>query len=250
MKTAWFVSFIRIPLLLVMMLIFFLFLELFGLEFTFPFLPGLSTVYFTVVNVICFILLHQLLKKKGYSIKALTGFQPKRFVKDILYGFLWLFVLYIPFVMTVMGTMFILYGMDFINHFEAVFTGGMDNYSFSRPGWVMWFAASVSLLFPFLNAPIEELMYRGYAQPLFIKHFKKVWPGIIIPSAGFAMQHVMLAVSLEGAVVYAAAFFVWGIGSGIIYYNQKRLFPLIICHFIVNIAFSVFPILFLILDFS
>ena len=99
--------------------------------------------------------------------------------------------------------------------------------------------------FSFLNAPIEVLMYRGYAQTLFIKHYKKVWIGILIPSVGFALQHVNLAVSLQGAIVYGVTFFVCGIGSGIIFYKQKGLFPLDICHFLVSIAFSILPIIFL-----
>lgn len=230
-----------------MFIIFYSVLKLSGLDITFPFLPDLSTVYFTVVNVMCFFLLYQMLKKEGRTIKELIGFRPDRLGKDILYGVFWLFILYIPFVFAVMGTMFIMYGTDFINHFQTVFAGDIENDSFSRPVWLMWVAAGISLIFPFLNAPIEELMYRGYAQPLFIKHYKKVWVGVIIPSIGFALQHVMLAASFQGAIVYAVAFFVWGIGSGIIYHIQKRLFPLLICHFIVNIAFSAFPIVFLIL---
>ena len=223
-----------------------LLLKGFGFENDFFFLPDLSTIYFTVVNVICFYLLHRLLKKEGRSIKELIDFQSKRLGKDILYGFLWLFILYIPFVITVMGTMFMMYGVDFIHHFQTVFAGDVEN-SLSRPRVLMWLAALVSMIFPFLNAPIEELMYRGYAQSLFIKKYKKVWIGVLIPSIGFALQHVMLAASVQGAIVYALAFLVWGIGSGIIYHKQKRLFPLIICHFIVNIAFSIFPIIFLML---
>ncbi|RNF38110.1 CPBP family intramembrane glutamic endopeptidase [Planococcus salinus] len=249
MKNAWLVSFVRIPLLFAMMISFFYLLKLFGLDVTFPFLPDLSVIYFTIVNVFCFFLLSRILKNEGRSIKELAGFQSARLGKDVLYGFLWLFVLYIPFAATVMGTMFVMYGTDFINHFETVFAGDPESYSVSRPTWLLGFAAIVSLLFPFLNAPIEELMYRGYAQSRFIKNYKKVWIGILIPSIGFALQHVMLAASLQGAVVYAAAFFVWGVGSGIIYHKQKRLFPLIICHFLVNIAFSIFPILFLFFGF-
>lgn len=230
-----------------MLYFFSLLLSLLGFEVAFPFLPDLSTIYFTVVNVICFILLHRILKKEGSSIKQLIGFRVESFGKDILYGFLWLFVLYIPFVAAVMGTMYFMYGTDLINHFQTVFAGDMDYESLTRPIWLLWFSACVSLIFPFLNAPIEELMYRGYAQPRFIIVYKKVWPGIIIPSIGFALQHVMLAPSLQGAIVYLVAFFVWGIGSGIIYYKQKRLFPLVVSHFIVNIAFSVMPIIFLIM---
>lgn len=229
-----------------MLMFFVLLLELFKLEFIPPFLPELSTVYFTVVNVICFFLLYRILKNEKRSIKELVDFRPERLGKDLLFGFLWLFILYIPFAIAVMGIMFIMYGTDFINHFQTVFAGDPGNYSFSRPEWLMWLAACISLIFPFLNAPIEELMYRGYAQTSLIRHYKKAWVGILIPSVGFALQHVMLAASLQGAIVYAVAFFVWGIGSGVIYHLQTRLFPLIVCHFIVNMAFGLFPIIFLI----
>ncbi|MTI47643.1 MAG: CPBP family intramembrane metalloprotease [Firmicutes bacterium] len=93
---------------------------------------------------------------------------------------------------------------------------------------------------------MEELMYRGYAQNKFISKYKKVWIGILIPSIGFALQHIVLAVSLQGALVYGVAFFFWGIVSGIIYLKQKRLLPLIICHFIVNLAFGILPLVFMV----
>jgi len=245
LKNAWLISFIRFPLLIIMLLIFFGLFQLFGLEYHFPFLPELSTLYFTAVNVICFFLLHRILKKEGRSIKQLIDFRSDRIGKDILFGFIWLFVLYIPFIIAIMGTMYVLYGTDLFNHFETVFVGDGNNFAFVGPGWFMWLTASISLVFPFLNAPIEELMYRGYAQPSFVQTYKKVWLGITIPSIGFALQHIMLAGSPQGAIVYAVAFFVWGVGGGIIFYKQKRLFPLIVCHFIVNIAFSVIPIMFL-----
>ncbi|MFC4023666.1 CPBP family intramembrane glutamic endopeptidase [Oceanobacillus longus] len=246
LKHAWIISLIRFPMLIIAMIVMFLLLQLFGLEFQFPFLSELSTVYFTVVNISCFVLLHRLLKVEGRSFKELVGYQRDRLGSDILYGFLWLFLLFIPFVLTVMGIMFVMHGAEMFQQFEAVFAGE-EAFLYERPKWLLWFAAFVSLLFPFFNAPIEEMMYRGYAQPTFNKHYKKVWVAILIPSIGFALQHTMLAVTLQGAIVYAAAFFVWGAFSGLIFHKQKRLFPLIVCHFIVNISFSVFPIIFLIL---
>ncbi|MFZ7945993.1 hypothetical protein [Neobacillus sp. 19] len=36
----------------------------------------------------------------------------------------------------------------------------------------------------------------------------------------FALQHVLLAASFQGAIVYTLAFLVWGIGSGIIYHKN------------------------------
>ncbi|MBS4196771.1 CPBP family intramembrane glutamic endopeptidase [Lederbergia citri] len=243
MKSAWIISFIRFPMLIIGVLIFSVLFIVAGLDFQFPFLNDISPIYFTIVNALCFILLHQLLKKEGRPLKELVGFQRERLWKDMLFGFLWLFVLYIPFLLAVISTMFIMFGPNFYMHFQTVFTGDTI---FARPQWLLWLSACVALIFPFLNAPIEELMYRGYAQPFFLKHYQKVIPAIAIPSLGFALQHTMLAPSWQGTVVYFVAFFLWGIGSGIIYYKQKRLFPLIVCHFIVNIAFSVVPIIFLI----
>ncbi len=248
LKNAWIVSFIRIPLLISVLLVLFVLFKLFGLELPFPFLPDLSTIYFTVVNVLCYFFLKRVLNKEGRSFNELIGFRRELLGKDILFGFLWLFVLYIPFVIAVIATMFLLYGVDFVDHFQTVFAGDIEGAAFSRPRWLMWSAAVVSLIFPFLNAPIEELMYRGYAQTVFRKYYSKLWVAILIPSTGFALQHIMLAASVQGAFIYAVAFFVWGAGSGFIYYKQKRLFPLIVCHFIVNIAFSVFPIIFLVFN--
>ena len=217
-----------------------------GLEIKLPFLPDVSTIYFTVVNIFSFYVLHRILRKEGSSIKSLIGFRSELLLSDILYGFLWLFVLYIPFVAAVIGTMFLMYGTDLFNNFEVVFAGNIDTTTGGRPSWLIWLAACTSLIFPFINAPIEELMYRGYAQTKFSCYLQQKSLAILIPSLGFALQHVMLAASVQGAIVYAVSFFVWGISSGIIFHKQKRLLPLIICHFIVNIAFSIFPIIMLI----
>lgn len=248
MKNAWIVSFIRLPMLLAVLLLLAIFLHLFGLTFDLTFLPYLSTFYFTIVNILCLFLLYYLAKKEGNSVKKWIDFRSDHLRKDLLYGILWLFVLYIPFIFAILGMMFVLYGTDLFIHFQTVFTGDLEHSTLSLPKWFMWITAGISSIFPFLNAPIEELMYRGYAQTLFHKHYRKAWISIVIPSSGFALQHIMLAASLQGAVVYAAAFFLWGIGSGIIYHIQKRLFPLIICHFLVNLIFGLLPMVFMFLE--
>ena len=49
----------------------------------------------------------------------------------------------------------------------------------------------------------------------------------------------MFAVDVRGMVVYGFMFFAWGIAAGIIVYKQKRLAPMVIAHWIVNVAFGV-----------
>ncbi len=244
MKKAWFISFVRFPLLVFIMLLIFLIYEILGLAYHFPFLPELSTVYYTIVNIISIIILTKLLKQEGTSISALLN---DRFKKtDILYGFLWLFILYIPFVLSIFFVLFIIYGIDFIDHFTSVFLPESDILQYFRPNWLLWFSAVTSLIFPFLNAPLEELMYKSYAQNRLMK--KGTFTAILIPSIGFALQHILLATTILGALVYFIAFLNWGIISGFIYYKQQRIFPLIIGHFIINLLFGLLPVLFMIFD--
>lgn len=246
MKRALLVSFIRFPMLIAALLLLALVFRRSGMEVMFPFMPDVSVIYFTAVNIACFFLMGNILRSEGRTFREIVGFRRETAGKDVLFGLLWVFVLYLPFFAAVNGTMFILYGQDYLHHFENVFLGAEAEFP-DRPPALLRFAAAVSLIFPFLNAPIEEIMYRGYAQPAIMRRTKRAWYGIVIPSAGFALQHVMLAGTLQGALVFAAAFFVWGIGSGLIYHKQRRLFPLIVSHFIVNLAFSAIPIVFLVL---
>lgn len=241
MRKAWLVTFIRFPLLLITMFLFSLTLSL-----PIPFAPDIAVIYFMIVNLISLIFMKGLLKAEGRSIWDIIDFQRNRLGKDILFGFLWLFVLFIPFVIAINGAAFLMYGADYINQFEVIFAGDLTSIS-ATPQWLKWVGAIISLAFPFINAPIEEIMYRGYAQPKFTAGFTSATVGVLIPSIGFSLQHIMLAASWQGALVYVVAFLFWGIGSGVIFHFQKRLFPIIIAHFIVNLAFAAFPIVFLIL---
>jgi len=244
MKRALLVSFIRFPLLIAALLLLAGAFRIGGLEIVFPFMPDASVIYFTAANIVCFLLMGAILRREGRTFRDIVGFRRERLGKDVLFGLLWLFVLYIPFFAVVNGMMFLLFGADYFMQFQSVFVGAGTEFP-ERPAALMGFAAALSLLFPFLNAPVEEIMYRGYAQPMLMQKTNRLWIAVLIPSAGFALQHVLLAGTWQGALVFAAAFFVWGIGSGVIYHLQKRLFPLIVCHFLVNLAFSAIPILFL-----
>ncbi|GAA0362244.1 CPBP family intramembrane glutamic endopeptidase [Bacillus horti] len=236
-------SFIRIPLLLVGAAITYLLFILTDTAYTIPLLPGISTLYFTVINLICFYILYRVLKQEGSSIAQLIDFKGARLGKDILLGFLWIMVLYFPFVLAVMGTMWVMFEAEMFLHFEAVFAPG--GYDIEMPYALMIVSAIVSAtLFPLLNAPIEELLYRGYAQKRLAAVTKK-WVAILIPTIGFSIQHIMLAGTLTGAIVYAVAFFFWGLGAAIIYEWHGRLLPIIIAHFMTNFLFGSIPLIFL-----
>jgi membrane protease YdiL (CAAX protease family) len=52
------------------------------------------------------------------------------------------------------------------------------------------------------------------------------------------VQHVFYASTPDAMLVYLAAFFVWGIGSGLIVLWQRRLMPIIVAHLFVNLFTS------------
>jgi len=66
-------------------------------------------------------------------------------------------------------------------------------------------------------------------------------------SVAFGLQHAFFAPSADAMIVYVVAFTVWGLGSSLIVLKQKRLMPITISHFVVNVATSspavIFPAL-------
>lgn len=201
----------------------------------FPPVPLLSAVYLLPVNLVCLVLLRRVLHREGRSVRDLLGFDRSRLGRDTSWGLLWIAVLYVPFALTVLGVMAVLYGADVFSAFETIFVPDVV------PTW--GFATSLVLgvvavvTFAPINAPTEELVYRGYAQSG-MQAGLGPWLAISISALGFGLQHVFFAATIDAMVVYAAAFFVWGFGSGIIYWRQGRLMPLVIAHFLVNLLTS------------
>lgn len=49
----------------------------------------------------------------------------------------------------------------------------------------------------------------------------------------------LFAYSLAGMATFGVAFFVWGLLSGVVYYRQQRLVPLVTAHFVGNLTTGV-----------
>lgn len=230
-------AFIRFPLALLGAVLTFLFFTLQGNPHAFALSFVTSTFYFTFVNLISLVLLIWLARREGLRLRDLIGFKHDRFGKDVLLGLLWVLVLYIPFTIGVLLVPFLFYGGDAFNHYAQIFS--VADTGFSLP---LWFALWAAFVFPTLNAPIEEMHYRGYAQIRLSALSNKTWVGILVPTVGFALQHVVFAPTVVGAIVYLVSFFCWGMGAALIYQRQKRLPSLIIAHFITNLFFGLVPL--------
>ncbi|MBF0671726.1 MAG: CPBP family intramembrane metalloprotease [Salinibacterium sp.] len=194
---------------------------------------SLSALYLLPVNVITLLVLRRVVHAEGATLRAMLGFDRARLGRDILWGLLWIMVLYVPFAGAIIGTMFALYGADTFVSFEAVFAPDVSELPQLGTVVSIVFAVMVVLSFAPLNAPTEELLFRGYSQPRLRGAL-----GILLPSFAFALQHVFFASTAVGMLVLGVAFFVWGLGSALIFRWQRRLMPLVVAHLVVNLFTS------------
>jgi len=188
------------------------------------------------VNVACLWLVARLVRRDGGRLRDLVGARRGHVLRDILWGVLWLFVLYIPFSLTIVLTMWLLHGDETLARFETAFFDAATLPPFDTVAWSVLAIIAVITFAP-LNAPAEEFVYRGYAQRGLTRRLP-VWVGIGVPAAIYALQHVFYAPTPDAVVVFVAAFFVWGLGAGIIAHRQGRLLPIIVAHGLVNLLMT------------
>lgn len=211
----------------------------------FPPSPLFASLALLPVNIVCLLLLRRMLRTEGRSLRDLLGWDKARLGRDIGWGLLWIAVLYLPFAGTIAGVMWLLHGDGMFAAFETVFFDPASVPVMS-PLLALIMGIIVLLTFAPLNAPAEELLYRGYAQARLVPAWGAA-AAIIVPALVFGAQHAFFAPTADAVIVYVAAFTVWGLGSGLIYARQRRLMPLVVAHFVVNLLSSapalVFPIL-------
>jgi len=200
---------------------------------------GWSPLIITLVNLISLSLLLWRGRVEGFRLRDLAGFRWRRLPVDLILGVVWSTLLLIPLGAGVLGVSLLVAGVEGLTSGEA-FIGGA-NFNFDIPVWVAYVSA---IVFPLLNAPIEELQYRGYAQPRLIDALGGKWRGLLLPAAGFGLQHMIFAITPAAALAYSLGFFLWGIGAGLIARRQRRLAQLIVAHFISNLFFGAIPLVF------
>ncbi|PJJ72828.1 CAAX prenyl protease-like protein [Diaminobutyricimonas aerilata] len=203
-----------------------------GLETAFPPTPLIASLALIPVNLITLWAVRRRVRRDGGTLRTLLGFDRSRLGRDALWAVLWIAVLYVPFCLAVVGTMFALHGADAFDRFETVFVPTVT------PGFPTAVAVVLGLVvvatFAPLNAPAEEALFRGVAQGALARAGRPVL-AVALPAVAFGVQHLFFAPGPDAMVVYAVAFLFWGIGSGLIAARQRRLMPLVLAHALVNL---------------
>jgi membrane protease YdiL (CAAX protease family) len=190
------------------------------------------------VNIVSLLWVRRLAHRDGTTLREMIGFDRTRIGRDIAWGLLWIVVLWLPFMAAIMGTMFAIFGTGLFAGFETALAPPEAEIPAITPLLASILGIVAFVTFAPLNAPTEELVYRGYSQPPLVARWGAAF-GVTVPAIAFGLQHIFFAATPAGMLVYGVAFFVWGLGSGIIYLRQGRLMPLIVAHFVVNLGTSI-----------
>lgn len=214
-------------------------------DHTFPPTTMWATFGLLPVNLLCLFVVRRLYRAEGKTLSQAMGIQRGKVGRDVLWGLLWLVVMNIPFMLAVTGMVFVLYGADAPEAFATIFVDTSGGATF-EPLALLIISIVAVVPFMLINAPTEELVFRGYGRIGLEKRWGPT-SAIAVTSALFGAQHVFFAASVPGMLVYFVAFTVWGLVAALIVRRQGRLFPVIVAHYIVNILLSapaiVFPIL-------
>lgn len=233
---AWTLLSVRLGAVLLVTFVMWVLLRMLSVETRFPPSTMWATLGLFPVNALCLVLVRRTARADGSSLRAALGFERRRLGRDLLWGVLWLVVLNVPFVLVVAATVFALYGSAAPAAFETIFVDPSASAPL-HPLALLMLALLAVVPFMLINAPTEELVFRGLA----LEGIAFRWGGAAataVTSIAFGAQHVLFAASAPGMLVYFLAFTVWGACAAVIVRRQGRLMPVVIAHWIVNILMS------------
>jgi hypothetical protein len=185
-------------------------------------------VYGTLVDIGCLGLLLWLTHHEGIRLFDLIGFDVKRLKTEIPLG-LGLFVIIFP--VTIFGggmlAQLITYGK-----LNPVF----PEYTFMRTLPLLGLLYARILWWPIWSAT-EEMTYTGYALPRLIAMTKSRWLSVAIVAFFFSLQHsfLMLAGFRFGFYMFLT-FIPLSIAMLIAYLRIRRLLPLIVAHWLMDLS--------------
>ncbi|HZW02295.1 MAG TPA: CPBP family intramembrane glutamic endopeptidase [Anaerolineaceae bacterium] len=190
------------------------------------------TVYGTLADLGCLGLLIWLTRREGIRLFDLLSFDKTRLKKDILLG---LGVFTVVFPVTVFGfgrlAMLVAYGN---------LTPEFPEFTFIRTLPLLAVLYSRILWWPIWSAT-EEMTYDGYALPRLVAITKSPWLSIAIVSFFFSLQHSFLSLADFQYGLYMFLLFVpLTVALGLIYLRVRRLLPLIIGHWLMDLTNAVF----------
>jgi hypothetical protein len=186
------------------------------------------SVYGTLADLGCLALLFWLTRREGIRLLDLIGFVKSKLKTDILLG-LGIFIVLFPLAMFAFGRLALLvtYGTLTPEFAEGTFIRTL-------PLWAVLY--SRLLWWPLWSAT-EEMVYNGYALPRLVAMTKSTWLSVALVSFFYSIQHSFHSIAtIEHAVYMFLIFIPLTVGMALVYLRVRRLTPLIIGHWLMDLA--------------
>ncbi|RIX50103.1 CPBP family intramembrane metalloprotease [Paenibacillus nanensis] len=181
-----------------------------------------------LANAVTFAAIRFFLRKEGKPYRSLFGFQRGRLGKDLL-QFAWLLIV---------G--FVLGGIP-LYVFSYILLGSFVPPDLMFQPLPVWAAIIALVVFPLSNGLVETPTYIGYALPRLKRITGKQWLAILLAGLALAFQHV--ALPIVGDIPYMlwrfAAFIPLGIAIGFIFTRTKKLLPIAMAHYVMDLQLAV-----------
>lgn len=186
-------------------------------------------VYGTLVDIGCLVGLRYFTQREGIRIRDLVGPTRLRHGRDVLVGLGYFALIFPCFVVGGYFAQRLFYGASGQNPGAYVF----EAHAF--PVWATIYALS---LWWMIWSPTEEITYQGYALPRFKALTGRTWLAFVIVGFWWAVQHSALPFIPDARfVLFRFLAFLPGVLAAMtIYWRTRRLAPLIIAHWPMDIV--------------
>ncbi len=180
-------------------------------------------VYGTLIDLGCLVAVFLSVRKEGIRIRDLISYEKSKLKRDILFGLLFYVIAGAISFGSIVLCGFLIYGV-----FPAPT-------SITKIHWVgLIYSFSI---FPIFWAFTEEVFYNGFLFPRFEAITDSKWKAYLIVVPIFTIQHIALPLQLNSqALLYGA---IWTLPLVLvivfIYMKTRRLLPLIIMHYLIEI---------------
>lgn len=187
------------------------------------------TVYGTLVDAGCLALIAAYSRKEGVRLRDLIGRVQLRWGRDFFVGIGYFLVIFPFFLSAAPAASWLVYGSIQPPSFFGMLT------SRALPAWAVLYSFSVWWL---VWSPTEEMTYNGYALPRIEVLSGSRWKAIAIIGFWWALQHSFLPFILDWRYVAwrFLAFLPGVVAFTLIYLRARRLPPLILAHWLMDIS--------------
>jgi uncharacterized protein len=183
------------------------------------------SVYGTLADIGCLLLLQYGIRKEGFRLKDLISFDKKKLPRDILLG---IGIGIAGGFIVMLGSK--LAGMISYGSFNPVFPEGA--YIRKLPLWAVLYSR---IIWWVIWSATEELTYNGYSLPRLQVVFGSKWKALLLVSFSWSLMHCFLPfINVQHALYMFIMFIPLTLFLGAMYLIFRRLTPLITGHWIMD----------------